>query len=140
MNIKDVLGRIELYTNCDELTLKRIEYLLKEFKPEKEVEIQIIERHIIERKQPKSKGGTTKYIPTKPIYQFAAEYSELNNVDLSTFKVRNRSRAVIEKKRDFCTAAYKAGYLYASIGTFLKMHHSSIINLIKDADLELNSK
>lgn len=137
MNLKDVLGRIELYTNCDELTLKRIEYLLKEFKPEKEVEIQIIERKIVERK-PKFNGGSTRYIPTKPLYQFAAEYSEVNNVDLSTFKVRNRSRAVIEKKRDFCTAAYKAGYLYASIGSFLKMHHTSIVNLIKDADLELN--
>jgi hypothetical protein len=130
MNIKDVLGRIELYTNCDELTLKRIEYLLKEFKPEKEVD----EIKIRIREKPIVVVEDKEYvIPTKSIAVFATEYSEMNKVNLSSFRVRNRSKAIVEMKIKFCVAAYKAGYGYSSIGTFLKMHHTSILHLVKDA-------
>ncbi len=119
--IKDILAYIQLYTDCTDHTLKRIEYLLEDF-----VEVREVVK-IVEKKEfvfVTEKGG-------KSISKWAELWLSKNDVTYEEVSSKTRTARTIELRNKFCIDAYIGGFGYSKIGKYLGFDHSTIVHSIK---------
>lgn len=121
--IDNVLKYIQLYTECNEFTLKRIRVLLEKLPKEKIVEKVVRETKIlyIQKKT---------YKEYKDIEKWAEKYFKANEVTYKQIAANNREHKTLKVRNKFCIEAYKNGYSYKSIGKYLGMSHSTIMHCV----------
>jgi hypothetical protein len=121
--IDNVLKYIQLYTECNDFTLKRIRVLIEKLQTEK-----IVYKTIYEEK--------VKYIQKKPVAdnstleEWAEGYLKFHGLEYKDVAKRSRAGDTIAIRNAFCVAAYLKGYSYSSIGRYLKLNHSSVMHCI----------
>jgi hypothetical protein len=121
--IDNVLKYIQIYTECDDFTLKRIRVLLDKLPKEIVVEKVVQETKImyIQKKT---------YKEYKEIGIWAEKYFNANGVTYEEVAASNREHKTLRVRNKFCIEAYKNGYAYKTIGKYLGMSHSTIMHCV----------
>lgn len=121
----EFLKYVKLYTECEDAVLKRLEPLLQKYiEPKvvvKEKRVEVIRYH---------KFNTQ---PQRPLISFFNEYKKQNNVSLEDINKRCRTIETRTKRNEFVRTAIENGYTASTIARFLNMHHTSILNVIKNS-------
>ena len=118
--MKDILKYIQLYTGCDEHTLKRIKFMLEEKMPKQvvvEKQVEIVERFVNKRDR-----------PFKKLEDWAMAYFQDNNVTYDDIAKQSRKSEVVRARTHFCKEAYQKGYGVSEIGRYLKRDHTTILH------------
>lgn len=123
--IDNVLKYIQLYTECDDFTLKRIRVLLEKLPKE-----HIIEKVVTEKKVMYIQKKT--YKEYKDFDKWAEKYFESNNITYRDVAKKTREHQTLRIRNKFCIEAYKSGYAYKTIGRYLKMSHSTIMHCVNE--------
>ena len=113
--MKEILKYIQLYTGCSEHALKRIEAILEpRLQP-----VAVVEKRPF------------RELPSKiPIKDWAQDYCNDFNVDMTTIMSRSRKQEIVDIRYEFIKAAYVSGYKCTTIARFLKRDHSTILHAI----------
>ena len=121
--IDNVLKYIQIYTECNDFTLKRIRVLLEKLPKEIVVEKVIQDTQVlyIQKKT---------YKEYKEIGQWAEKYFKANDVTYKEVSAPNREPKTLRVRNKFCIEAYKNGYAYKTIGKYLGMSHSTIMHCV----------
>lgn len=122
--IEDALRYVKLYTDCDEIALKRIRTIL-EMNFKQQSKIQVIEKKSVFYVKIKENK------PEISIVDFADEYCSRNFVDPEILKKKNRKTEVIRERDKFIHEVIVNGYTYSEVARFLKKDHSTIIHSFK---------
>jgi hypothetical protein len=119
----EFLRYVQLYTECDDAVLKRLEPLLNKYiTPKvvvKEKRVEVIRYH---------KFNTQ---PQRPLISFFNEYKKQSNVSLDDITKRCRTIETRTIRNAFIRSAIERGYTASAIARFLNMNHTSILNVIK---------
>lgn len=120
--IENVLKYIQLYTECNDFTLKRIGALLEKLPKERLVEKVIKEKEIvyIQKKSPK----------LRTLDEWASKYLKENDIKYEVISARRRDRYTLILRNQFCIEAYKCGFSYSLIAKYLNMHHATIMHCV----------
>lgn len=122
MENKDLLKYIQLYTGCNEHTLKRVEALLNQERP---AQIQIIEKVVIV-----NKFVCKNVRPTTRLIDWSLDYFRSNKTSYEDIAKRSRNIESVRLRTDYCREAYASGYGVSEIGRYLKRDHTTIIHNI----------
>lgn len=119
--VKTILKYIQLYTNCNDYTLKRIEAIMDGLVLEREV-VKVVENTkevLIQKKK-----------STESIKKWASKWLEDNETSYSEVAQRSRKVEVLTLRNRFCVDAYKEGFGLSEIGRYLKRDHTTILHSI----------
>lgn len=117
-NLKSILKYIQIYTNCSDYDLGKIELLFARYPLEK-IKIKVVEK---EKKE---------FIKSKnDLDHWTTNYLKENNITYEQLTENNRKYETVKRRVEFSKAARENGFILTDIGRKLKMHHSSIIHLV----------
>jgi chromosomal replication initiation ATPase DnaA len=119
--VKTILKYIQLYTNCNDYTLKRIEAVMNGLVLEREV-IKVVEntKEVLIQKKKSSES----------IKKWASRWLVENETSYSEVAQRSRKTEVLTLRNRFCVDAYKEGFGLSEIGRYLKRDHTTILHSI----------
>ena len=119
--VKTILKYIQLYTNCNDYTLKRIEAVMNGLVLEREV-IKVVEntKEVLIQKKKSSES----------IKKWASRWLVENETSYSEVALRSRKTEVLTLRNRFCVDAYKEGFGLSEIGRYLKRDHTTILHSI----------
>lgn len=118
--MKEILKYIQLYTGCNDHTLKRIEFMLEEKMPTQVIykkQIEIVERFINKKERPSIR-----------LEDWAISYFRTNNITYAEVAKKSRKSEVVRVRTNFCKEAYQKGYGVSEIGRYLKRDHTTILH------------
>jgi chromosomal replication initiation ATPase DnaA len=119
--VKTILKYIQLYTNCNDYTLKRIEAVMDGL---------ILEREVIKVVENTKEVLIQKKKSTESIKKWASRWLEENETSYSEVALRSRKTEVLTLRNRFCVDAYKEGFGLSEIGRYLKRDHTTILHSI----------
>ena len=119
--VKTILKYIQLYTNCNDYTLKRIEAVMDGL---------ILEREVIKVVENTKEVLIQKKKSTESIKKWASRWLEENEISYSEVALRSRKVEVLTLRNRFCVDAYKEGFGLSEIGRYLKRDHTTILHSI----------
>jgi|694.fasta_scaffold87359_7 chromosomal replication initiation ATPase DnaA len=119
--VKTILKYIQLYTNCNDYTLKRIEAVMDGL---------ILEREVIKVVENTKEVLIQKKKSTESIKKWASRWLEENETSYSEVALRSRKVEVLTLRNRFCVDAYKEGFGLSEIGRYLKRDHTTILHSI----------
>jgi len=121
--IDNVLKYIQLYTGCNDFTLKRIKVLLDKLPKEITNEKIVYETKVvyIQKKTYKEYAEFDKW---------AAKYLDANGLTYEQVSKNTRQVETLKVRNKFCIEAYRSGYAYKTIGKYLGMSHSTIMHCV----------
>lgn len=119
--VKTILKYIQLYTNCNDYTLKRIEAVMDGL---------ILEREVIKVVENTKEVLIQKKKSSESIKKWASRWLEENETSYSEVALRSRKVEVLTLRNRFCVDAYKEGFGLSEIGRYLKRDHTTILHSI----------
>ena len=119
--VESVLKYIQLYTSCNDHTIKRIAILLDRMVVTKEVTKIVYETKEVYIQKKKN---------TMSLKKWAEQYLSYQDITYNELAIRSRKTEVITMRNKFCVEAYKAGYGSSEIGRYLKRDHTTILHCI----------
>jgi hypothetical protein len=123
----ELLRYIQLYTECDDSVLKRLEPLiLKYIKPK------VLTKVVA---APLKRVYVTQKKVDMTIQEFFDNYSIEFCISYDELIKRDRHHDRLERRNKFIREAYQRGFGYSVIGRFLNKDHTTIINAIKKSKL-----
>lgn len=128
MTKKDLLFYIKLYTGCDDLAIKRVEFLLEKYLQDHAPVKREIVREYIDRIIYKDKNEEDSPLPH--IEDYLNQFCEKLGVDIKKIRSRDRSREFVRIRRDFSISAHQRGYMVTEIGRALNRDHTSVIHYL----------
>jgi hypothetical protein len=124
----NLLKYVQLYTGCDDKVLKRLEPLLEKYITKPKV-------IVLEKKVEVVKYHKFNVEPVTSITEFFKDYNRNTKHSLEDIKKRCRSVEVRQKRNHFIRSAISHGYNLTTIAKFLNMHHTTILNVIKNSKI-----
>jgi chromosomal replication initiation ATPase DnaA len=119
--VKTILKYIQLYTNCNDYTLKRIEAVMDGL---------ILEREVIKVVENTKEVLIQKKKSSESIKKWASRWLVENETSYSEVALRSRKTEVLTLRNRFCVDAYKEGFGLSEIGRYLKRDHTTILHSI----------
>lgn len=119
--VKSILKYIQLYTNCSDHTIKRIEILLDRMVITKEVTKIVYDTKEVYIQKKKN---------TMSLKKWAEQYLSYQDITYNELAIKSRKKEVITMRNKFCVEAYKQGYGASEIGRYLKKDHTTILHCI----------
>ena len=120
MTNKELLKYIQLYTGCNDHTLKRIQALLEEERP---TQIEVVEKVVLVNKFVRNNVR-----PITRLQDWSLDYFRSNKTSYEDIAKRSRKLEVVRLRTAYCREAYASGYGVAEIGRYLKRDHTTIIH------------
>lgn len=120
--MKEILKYIQLYTGCNDHTLKRIQVMLE---PRLNLEPQIIEKIVHVEKYVKRKPR-----PSMSLLQWSEQYYKENNTSFKDISQRRRLQEIVDVRNAYIKQAYFEGFTPSEIARHLGRNHATILYII----------
>jgi DNA-binding NarL/FixJ family response regulator len=120
--MKEILKYIQLYTGCNDHTLKRIEVMLE---PRLNLEPKIIEKIVYVEKYVKRKPRSNKTLA-----EWSDQYYQENNTSFKYISQRRRLQEIVDNRNIYIKQAFFEGYTPTEIARYLNRNHSTILHTI----------